>query len=1249
MKRIFFPVICSLTILSQSLAQEFLSLPASDFSVLNGEVPQVTTAISVSVPTEGKYRTQLLYPEYLPLTASEVKALKRLDYTPPTSIALQQKLAFDKKEATLHLSFHPFIRKDGNWLRLVSCKIATTPLSKIATTTNNSVQAAPTLSATTDIVRYAKKSVLSIGKWVKIKVDKEGVYQLTSAQLSSMGFSDISKVKLYGYGGQMLPQVFSFTGENALVDDLQEVPLYRRSGSVLFFSEGTTTWNRQNNKWVHENNPYSSYAHYFLTEGEAPATFSTLEPVSVASTTLTTVSSYALYEKDAYSWFGGGREFVDSYDFAYGNKQSYTLKAPGIALHNAATVDVAFTASDPSNSTVVNVKLNDNELGSITLGKYSEYEAAKWALRNFSTTELNENNTFTLTTTKDRAARLDFIRISYKRYLSANDNGYSFIPNTSEATALQIANANSHTRVWQLGNASSPVAEVAGTLSADTYTANISNPTRKYVIVDVAANYPSPTIVGQIPNQNLHADTAADMIILLPPSAKFKPEAERLAAAHRAEGLRVRLVNAGDIYNEFSSGTPDAMAYRRYLKMLYDRAATKADIPKYLLLFGASLWDNRHVTPSTKSLSLDDYLLAYEKNTSYSTSDLTLGTLNSYVSDDIYGLMDDGEGRTPETELLDIAIGRIPCATQAQAKTIVDKTLAYMQNRETGVWKNTISVLGDEGDNNLHMTGAESVVRQIQQTTDSLFIVKKFYWDAYKRTPTATGNTYPEVTKLLQDQMAKGSLIFNYMGHGSPNQISKSKLLNTSDFAKYVSPGTPLWIFASCEITPYDQLEEDLGRTSLFHTDGGAVALLCAARAVYASPNTALNVAFTKHALTQGNTLGEAIRLAKVDMVKNSQDRSVNKMKYNLLADPALTLHRPLNGVVVDSINGQHVKTFSAQQISAGSVLRISGHIAKNNATAVDFNGTITGNIFDREQTVICKNNSSATTAMRYQDRGVPIYQGVDSVRNGHFTLNAIVPRTISYTNDRGRIFLYAVNEDNTEEYNGANSQLYFNGTSASALDTIGPKLFIYLNSPDFPNGGHVGSSVLFGATISDDSGLSVSGGIGHDLELIIDGDYTNSIKLNDYFSYDFGSYQSGTVAYALSALTPGKHTLTFRAWDVNENSSIATLDFVVGDVQEYDVQATNSMARTNTSFVVSYPTDVTATNISLDIYDLAGRLVWKKSLPTTTKGYSTVSWNLNAFDNAPLPAGIYVYKASITAGDVLHETESKKMIVVKQ
>ena len=68
---------------------------------------------------------------------------------------------------------------------------------------------------------------------------------------------------------------------------------------------------------------------------------------------------------------------------------------------------------------------------------------------------------------------------------------------------------------------------------------------------------------------------------------------------------------ADELYNEFSSGTPDANAYRRYLRMLSDKAQSEADMPKYLLLFGDCVWDNRMLTSGCRILNTDDYLLCF--------------------------------------------------------------------------------------------------------------------------------------------------------------------------------------------------------------------------------------------------------------------------------------------------------------------------------------------------------------------------------------------------------------------------------------------------------------------------------------------------------------------------------------------------------------------------------------------------------------------------------------------------------------
>ena len=85
------------------------------------------------------------------------------------------------------------------------------------------------------------------------------------------------------------------------------------------------------------------------------------------------------------------------------------------------------------------------------------------------------------------------------------------------------------------------------------------------------------------------------------------------------------------------SDAPDANAYRRYLKMLYDRAENKANQPKYLLLFGDCAWDNRMKTADWRTASVDDYLLCFESEDSFNE-------ITCYVDDGFFTLLDDGEG-----------------------------------------------------------------------------------------------------------------------------------------------------------------------------------------------------------------------------------------------------------------------------------------------------------------------------------------------------------------------------------------------------------------------------------------------------------------------------------------------------------------------------------------------------------------------------------------------------------------------------
>ena len=93
-----------------------------------------------------------------------------------------------------------------------------------------------------------------------------------------------------------------------------------------------------------------------------------------------------------------------------------------------------------------------------------------------------------------------------------------------------------------------------------------------YIAFDRNATYPVPVKVGTVANQDLHSMTSVDYLIIVPASGKLTAQAERLAAYHtQHDSMTCAVVSADKIYNEFSAGTPDVTAYRRFIKMLYEK------------------------------------------------------------------------------------------------------------------------------------------------------------------------------------------------------------------------------------------------------------------------------------------------------------------------------------------------------------------------------------------------------------------------------------------------------------------------------------------------------------------------------------------------------------------------------------------------------------------------------------------------------------------------------------------------------
>lgn len=1204
-------------------------------------------------------RVYVEFPEFCPVTKEERQLLVSQGYTPQHDVQFHVHKGISRGETIADVSFFPVVLREGKWFKITNYKVKHEIIGpRLSPAIKQAMSAMQRASASN---RYAEHSVLANGKWVKIRVTEEGVYQLSNEQLKRMGFSDPLKVKLFGYGGRLLPERFSFTGEDALIDDLCEVPLYRRTNSVLFFAEGLVS--PDSNGRI-QRNTFSNYSYYFLTEGTAPAEFTVLPRSNNTHNRVAEVSAFSYVDNDAFVWYGGGRDFYDTNELQ--NGVTYKMSFPGIA-DAECTINYDAAAKSSTSGTQLTISTaTEGVLASSNIAKFGEGESARGYRGSFRM-KAGEEERFVVKTTN--TGRLNYLSATYTQHLSTRYTTSAFSTQTNGGVELNVAAADAQTRVWQLGIAGSATAELPGELTDGIYKAYAESGTRRFVIVDISKTYPSPEVAGSIDNQDLHADRSLDYVIITPASGNaLYAEAERLAEAHRQHGgLRVKVVRADQIYNEFSSGTPDASAYRRYMKMLYDRAETPQDMPKYLLLFGDCSYDNRMITPEYRGVNPDDFLLAYERNDheSYFESGYSKGKMYDYVTDDYYGFLDDGEGVNIKTEKIDLGIGRFICHNVDDAKWLVDNSISYLRNAKTGAWKNKMWAIADVGDENLHMDDAQGVSLQVAKTANRDFMLRRIYPDAYNVTQEAKGATFPEATQKLKTAMQQGALIFNYNGHGSPDRLSHNFLLDKSDMTANVSTAAPIWFFASCDITPYDQITEDLGRNALFSPSGAAVAVVCASRSVYANYNKSFNMGFMKYAFAKDAdhrryTFGDALRLAKCEMIKNTgeaigTDLTMNKLKYALLGDPALTLSYPDPGVTIDSINGTAVHSDTFEHIPVGQTVRFSGYVnADPDSSEPDskFAGTLTATVYMPQQTITCKGyGNKRVDPLTYTDYTQILFEGSVEVKDGRFALEFMVPRGITFSNSNALLSLYAVNSDATCEFNGSFKQFCLNGTAMTEKpDTLGPDIYLYLNTPDFPDGGvTTADNSVFYAVVADSSALSmVSGNLGHDMELWLDDDPSTTIVMNDFFCFDYGSYRKGIVEYPLSSLLLpyGRHKLSFRAWDVFDNSSTNSLHFVISDAArpDFDVISTETAPATSTRFITSFVNTAEAeTEVVTEVYNAWGLRVWHGTTHVPAgSSYAVIDWSLSDYSRRRLDRGVYLYRSKI--GN--RESKTKKMII---
>ena len=1113
---------------------------------------------------------------------------------------------------------------------------------------------------------YMLSSVLSSGKWFKIAILEEGIYRIDFTTLKQLGLENPSNPRIYGNNfGQL-----SYNNYNPKPDDLNELAILTITGNdgifnegdyLLFYGENTNRWiyNETSGDFDFKRHNYSDTAFYFITSGlsQGKKVTDAVDPVSPANYFSSVSDALYIHESESENIIKSGREWYQPVpytgsieinpgfnDIIKSQEMRYKIR-----ILARASVKTMFRLNE-GESTLESILVPEVNLSTYT-GTFAQIANSSGSTFPLSSSPVYEMRYYNNGETGAKAW-IDYVKFQGRKLNTFKGPTSQYSDSKSVAkgniTEFTISSTIDGITVWDTSDPFN-IKRIPYIKTSDNIQFKTATDSLKTFLAFTQDKALNPIIKPRlIQNQDLHASGPADMIIVTHPL--FKNYAAKLANMHLTNsGLISLVVTQEQIYNEFSGGIPDIAAIRNFIRMKFLKQKGSNHPLRYLLLFGDGSYENKTLPPKNPN-----FIPTYQSQNSNVF-------ISSFTSDDFYGLLEDDEGEDFGTE--DIGIGRLPVSDTIQAGIVVSKITGYINRSNIGEWKNIVCIIADDEDGNTHMSDAEGLEAILRDSVPSIN-VDKIYLDAFRQITSANGESYPDVTKAINDRISSGCLIFNYVGHGNEIGLAHERVVKTEDINSWRNKTKlPLFITATCEFSRFDDVDVNIltkemtarssaGEKVLLNKNGGGIALMSTTRLAYSAPNYSLNrnifdIAFDSDSAGNGLRLGDIIRLAK-----NKSGSSLNKRNFLLFGDPAVTLAYPRYGqVVTDSINNTPVTEYT-DSLKALSVVTITGHIEDLQGKPLnDFNGIIAPVVYDKAARVKTLANDGGPT-MEFDLRNNVIFSGKTRGYNGRFKYTFMVPRDIDYTFGTGKISYYAYDEKG--DMNGCLPNIIVGGFSnPTTVDTTGPDIKIYLNDTLFRNGGITDLNPKLFALIEDEGGINTTGaGIGHDLTGFLDNERNNSFVLNNYFENDLDNYKRGRITYDLIGLTKGRHSLTVKAWDNFNNSSEKSIiflaeseeSFILKNLMNYPNPFTNE-----TKITAEHNRPDTEFDIIINIFYTSGKVIKiiKTFVPSTGYQLPSIIWDGNDNAGNRVGRGIYLYNVTVKTENGETARISGRMIIL--
>lgn len=1175
------------------------------------------------------------------LNAKELTSIRDFSSEIPNELFWKSDISVQRKEAKTLVCIYPFLNVQGKVLKIEEVALSLKNSSKkIRSAANRGLTA-------------ATNSVLSSGEIHKLSVHKDGVYEITYEMIKKFGLNpssiDPNLIQVYGVPGGMIDH----RNNSNHYDDLIEIPVklisdgdntFESGEKVLFYGQSAHQWYlTDEGDYKYSRHLYADSTFYFIKVGDGVSKKVNNESsVLTADTTVEFMDELMIHENDWVNLIKTGRRWVGE-SFEFEQNQSFSFNGNDVDPSFAPEMTLVAVARATSGNNSFQVRVNGDTKTNLTVPLVSGVYYSDYVKSSSMVYELEPSNSFivNLEYSKPQSnslAWLDYITIHSKTKKSVSSSHTLVHLNEGYNKTVNFTLQGSVQNVWDVTDIENVTNKSLTELSQETSFTGFQDTLRRYIAFNNV--YLTPSYSGRVINQNLHSLSDIDYIIVT--NELLIDQAYRLANHHISMGLTVKVLTQQQIFNEFSGGTKDVMAIRKFLKMLYDRAVLESELPDYLLLFGDGSYD-----PKNRISNNTDQVICYQSLNSFEPT-------QSYVSDDFFVLLDDNEGDWSSfSETIDMGVGRFPVNTIAEAQVLVDKSISYSQptSLNMGDWRNEVVFIADDEDGNTHVYQSNYLSDQVKDLYPNINS-KKIFFDAYQQESGAGGDLYPDVNDAINQTFQNGALIVNYTGHGGEVGWAHERVLGFSDIELWENiDKLPLVMTATCEFSRYDDPAlVSAGERVLLSEKGGCIAMFTTVRLVFSSPNFVLNQHFYESLIdTSGQTRK---RFGDIYMqTKRLSGGATNHRNFTLLGDPALVLVYPERKVRTTSINGFDLGVNDT--LKSLAIVEIHGEVLdENDLVDQSFSGVLVPTIFDKPSSINTLANDGGDS-FNFNTQENIIFKGNVSVENGQFSFKFMVPKDISFNEGYGKISYYV--SDQIVDGAGSYDSIVISGTSDSvSVDNVGPEIVIKMNDDQFIDGGLTNESPLLRVFLSDSSGINTVGnGIGHDIVAIIDEESSNAIVLNDFYESDLDSYQSGQISYQLFNLTEGEHTLKIKAWDVQNNSSERSISFTVRNEESLVISNVFNYPNpftSNTSFYFDHNQLNEELDVQIQIMTVSGKLIKTLNNSFTTNSFKgeQTSWDgLDDFGDA-LARGVYVYKLTVSNSVGEKVTQIEKLVVLK-